>query len=408
MLANLRSASRNYPRQFWIVFAILVINTTATSFVWPFLTIYFRQALNISLTGATSLLAIESVATFLSTYFLSSLMDKHGRKWIAVSSLAINGLLFGALSLAETLPAFLVLTILRGVFNPLFRMGAETMIADLIKEEYRVDAYSIMRVGTNIGFAIGPIIGGAIIAFSYRLDFVISAMLLVFISVFAGILLRETLEKAPQAAAIATEKPGVFGSGIVVILKDKFFLTFLSGDIVTKIAMMLMFSIMSVFLKENHGIRESQYGWLLAINATMGVVFQMGITSVTKKFNPITMCALGAFLYVIGVGSIAFGTSFWHFAVSIIIASVAELIFMPTAISVVSRLSPPGMRARYMGFYSLSFGLSRGISPLMGGLLNDNIAPSAIWLGGAAMAAIGSISFLILKNRKQNGQVKPG
>lgn len=335
-------------------------------------------------------------------------MDKHGRKWIAVSSLAINGLLFGALSLAETLPAFLVLTILRGVFNPLFRMGAETMIADLIKEEYRVDAYSIMRVGTNIGFAIGPIIGGAIIAFSYRLDFVISAMLLVFISVFAGILLRETLEKAPQAAAIATEKPGVFGSGIVVILKDKFFLTFLSGDIVTKIAMMLMFSIMSVFLKENHGIRESQYGWLLAINATMGVVFQMGITSVTKKFNPITMCALGAFLYVIGVGSIAFGTSFWHFAVSIIIASVAELIFMPTAISVVSRLSPPGMRARYMGFYSLSFGLSRGISPLMGGLLNDNIAPSAIWLGGAAMAAIGSISFLILKNRKQNGQVKPG
>lgn len=402
MFVHLRSTSRNYPRQFWIIFVILIINTTATSFVWPFLTIYFRETLDISLTGATSLLAIESVATLISTYSLSSLMDKHGRKWIAVASLAINGLLFGALILAKTMPAFIILTILRGVFNPLFRMGAETMIADMIKEEYRVDAYSLMRVGTNVGFAVGPIIGGIIVTISYSLDFFISGIALILTSVLAGIVLRETLDKKPEQVKQALEKPAISSSGIQLILKDKFFMTFLGGDVLTKMAMILMFSIMSVFLKENHGISESQYGWLMAINASMGVVLQMSITKITKKYSPILMCALGAFLYVIGVGSVAFGSTFWHFAISLIIATFAELIFMPTAISVVSRLSPPGMRARYMGFYSLSFGLSRGISPLMGGLLNDNISPSAIWLGGALMAAIGSLSFFIISKRIQN------
>ncbi len=402
MFVHLRSASRNYPRQFWIVFVILIINTTAISFVWPFLTIYFRETLNISLTGATSLLAIESIATLISTYSLSSLMDKHGRKWIAVGSLAINGLLFGALILAKSMPAFIILTILRGVFNPLFRMGAETMIADLIKEENRVDAYSLMRVGTNVGFAVGPIIGGAIVTISYSLDFFISGTVLVLTSVLAAIVLRETLDKDPEQVRKTIDKPGISSSGINVILKDKFFMTFLSGDVLTKMAMILMFSIMSVFLKENHGINENQYGWLMAINASMGVVLQMSITKITKRYNPILMCAVGAFLYVIGVGSVALGSNYWHFTISVIIATFAELIFMPTAISVVSRLSPPGMRARYMGFYSLSFGLSRGISPLMGGLLNDNISPSAIWLGGALMAAIGSLSFYIISKRMQN------
>ena len=137
----------------------------------------------------------------------------------------------------------------------------------------------------------------------------------------------------------------------------------------------------------------------------MGVAFQFTVTRLTKRHNALRMLALGGLLYSIGVLSIAWGSTFLHFTISIIIATVAELIFLPTAINEVARIAPFHMRARYLGFYSLAFGLSRGFSPLMGGLLSDIFFPKAIWYGGALLAGIGSIGLLLLSQAQKS---KPG
>ncbi len=397
----------SYPSQFWVILLILIASSTAVSFVWPFLAIFFREKLGASLTVATSFLAIESMGTIASAYALSSLMDKHGRKWIGVGSLAVHGLLIIGMVLVHEPVLLGLLAFGRGIVNPLFRMAAETMIADLIREDQRVDAYAMLRVGANVGFALGPILGGILVAISYSIDFILAGVLLLLIAVYAAKALRESLNlRQAHPGETPSEHPKGAGSGSIgKIVKDGFFMAFFTSDLLVKMASMLLFSIMSVYLKENAGISETQYGLLMAINATMGVAFQFTVTRLTKRHNALRMLALGGLLYSIGVLSIAWGSTFLHFTISIIIATVAELIFLPTAINEVARIAPFHMRARYLGFYSLAFGLSRGFSPLMGGLLSDIFFPKAIWYGGALLAGIGSIGLLLLSQAQKS---KPG
>jgi len=79
-----------------------------------------------------------------------------------VISLAVTGLSFLLMIPANTLMAFALLMGLQGAFRPLFQVGADAMMADLVSPEQRADAYSLLRMIKNVGVALGPAIGGFI------------------------------------------------------------------------------------------------------------------------------------------------------------------------------------------------------------------------------------------------------
>jgi MFS family permease len=113
------------------------------------------------------------------------------------------------------------------------------------------------------------------------------------------------------------------------------------------------------------------------------------------------MMALGAFIYAIGVGSIAFATSFWGFLTSMVVITCGELILVPTATTYVANIAPPDMRGRYMGIFTLCWGVATGIGPVLGGFLNDNISPVSIWYGGGLIGLMGALLFLNQFRKKQ-------
>jgi MFS family permease len=78
------------------------------------------------------------------------------------------------------------------------------------------------------------------------------------------------------------------------------------------------------------------------------------------------------------------------------ILTIGEMIMMPTSTALTARLAPPTMRGRYMSVYSLTWGISLGIGPVIGGFLNDNLAPVAIWYGGLVMGLVGVLGFVLL------------
>lgn len=73
---------------------------------------------------------------------------------------------------AETYPQFVILIIIQvGISNPLYQVGADAMLADMIPSEKRTDAYAISRIANNAAFALGPAVGGFLAATSYNLAF---------------------------------------------------------------------------------------------------------------------------------------------------------------------------------------------------------------------------------------------
>jgi len=151
-----------YPGQYWLLFWGYLISTVGASMIWPFFTIYVSENLGLPLTAVASLMTINAVTGLAFSFFSGPLVDRAGRKWIMVASLVISGLVYFFYSRAGSLLEFAVLQAVAGAFNPLYRVAADAMMADLIPPERRIDAYSLMRLGHNVGVAIGPAVGGFI------------------------------------------------------------------------------------------------------------------------------------------------------------------------------------------------------------------------------------------------------
>ncbi len=79
-----------------------------------------------------------------------------------------------------------------------------------------------------------------------------------------------------------------------------------------------------------------------------------------------------------------------------VILTVGEMIMVPTSTTLTANLAPAEMRGRYMGLYTLTWMVGLGVGPVAGGLLNDRVAPAAIWVGGLALALIAALGFLLL------------
>jgi MFS family permease len=112
------------------------------------------------------------------------------------------------------------------------------------------------------------------------------------------------------------------------------------------------------------------------------------------------MCALGAGLYAVGIGSVALGHGFWAFVASMVVVSLGEVVLVPTATTLIANLAPPAMRARYMSVYGQSWSISHGFGPVVGGFLNDQVAPRAMWLGGLGWGALAFALFASLAHRR--------
>ena len=131
----------------------------------------------------------------------------------------------------------------------------------------------------------------------------------------------------------------------------------------------------------------------------MIVLFQYPISKITKNFHSFTILIVGALFYGLGLGSVALGSTFAMFVISMAIMTMGELLMMPTATTMAANMAPPDMRGRYMGLFNLTYTIAMGVGPIVGGLLNDLIAPSAIWYGGMVFAFLSAIGFLYLSRK---------
>ncbi len=358
--------------------------------IWPFVTVVIRERLEISLTAAALLLTVQSVTGLLATLFVSSIMDRFGRKVpVLIGLLGAAATLF-AMATAATLEQWLVLMALSGVFQPVFNIGVNTMIADIVTVERRSSAYALIRMIGNAGIAVGPVIGGAVVTLmSFEAVYYAIAVTHALLTVFVLLTIRESI---PRQASSLPAKSGGYG----YILRDNLFVGMFLMYMLVMFGNTQIFVLLPVYAKEVHGLVESQYSLLLTINATMVVLFQYAVTRITDRFRPLPVMAVAAIFYAVGLATVAAGYNLATFTLSMVIITLGELMLMPTALTFTAKIAPTEMRARYMGILSLSWPLAAGVGPVIGGVLNDNISPLAMWLGASSMALFGALGFVVL------------
>jgi MFS family permease len=388
-LDRARSLRARYPSQYWLLFWGVLLVSSGGSMVWPFMTIYVRQQLSLPMTTVALLFTVHSIASLVGLAAAGPAADRFGRKPVMLISLAGQAGAMLGMSAAATLPAWGLVMAVMGAFNPVYRVGADSMVADLLPAEERAGGYALLRVISNLGVAIGPAIGGFITSVSYDIAFFAAAGASL---AYAGLLLVRAHETMPRAEGARAQVSRSYAP----VLRDTPFVEFIAVLTLAGMAYVILMVLLPVYAKENFGVVERQYGFIVATNAVMVVLFQFSVTRWTSRRPALPVLALGALCYAIGVGSVALGTGFGGFWLSMVILTLGELIMVPTASTLTADLAPPEMRGRYMGLYTLAWTTGLGLGPVLGGTLNDRLAPVAIWYGGGLLALAATFLFLLL------------
>ncbi len=389
-----RGWDRRYPRAFWLLFWGTLVSAAGGSMVWPFLTLYLRQRLAAPLTLITALLTLNAAMGLVTTMAAGWVVDRFGRKGTMGVGLLGAGLAMLGMIPATSLLVWAALMATMGGFGPIYRVGGDAMVADLIEPSRRASAYALLRMIANLGVAIGPAIGGFVVSTSYGLAFAIGSAAQI---LFALLVLSGVPETRPRGSGELRAHP--WGEGYGGVLRDRPFMAFCGFYTLAGMAYALMMVLLPVYVKEGFGIPERLYGFIMATNAVMVVGLQYGVTRWAARFREPVVLAAGALCYALGVGSVALGRSFPAFLFSMVVLTLGEMLMIPTATTLTANMAPPAARGRYMGVYGLTWGVGFGAGPVIGGVLHDRLGPAATWWGGAGMALLAALGFLGLSRR---------
>jgi MFS family permease len=393
MLTSPRKEFLGFPHQFWLIVSGVMFSSIGSSVIWPFQLIYISGKLNAPLATAATLISLSSGIGMLVSFIGGSLADRFGRKPLMVLALLAHGTGFFLMSRCNTYAEFLLPMTIMGAAMPFYAVGSDAMMADLLPNEKRTSGFSILRMMNNAGIAIGPTIGGVLVARSYTLAFYAAAVGMLVYSTFLLLLARETLDRskaAPNESLFTNIK------GFNQVFRDRSYIAFVASVTFGMIAPLMMWTLYAVYTKTYFGLTEAKYAWLPVTNALMCVFVQYFVTLITRRFRPIRMLATGMLVYALGVGSVAWMHNFWGFWVSMVIITFGELILIPTGTTYAANRAPEDMRGRYMSVYWLTWGLARAAAPIIGGFLHDQVAPVAIWYGGLAFGLTSTILLVIL------------
>lgn len=403
MLNKLQITFNRYPKQLWLLFGGMLISMLGATMIWPFLLIYVSKRLDMPLTQIATLMTINAAFSVAFTFVAGPITDKFGRRWIMVFGLFFNAIAYLFMMRANTYAAFAMLMALSGAANPLYRVGADAMITDLIPEIQRLEAFALIRMAKNIGISMGPAIGGILAAISYDITFISAAIGMTFFGFLLIFFAKETLPaQAPPKTINADSIPKM---GYKHILHDKAFISMIAIYSFGWTTAALMWILLPVYANQNYGIPENIYGLIPTTNALICIVFQVAVTKKTSRFRPLPVMALGMAFYAIGTGSVALGSGFWSFWTSMVIISIGELIIVPTSSAYVANRAHPNMRGRYMGIYNLAWSFARGAGPVMGGWLSDSFGPPAIWHGGLIVGTLSALGLLLLSMREKQEEL---
>jgi len=395
MLAKFKNTYRRFDRNFWLLMAISFIDMLGGSLIFPFFSLYMSRKFGVGMTEVGFMFLVWALTSGLIGNIVGgALADKFGRKTNIVFGLTASAVSALAMVVIDDLILFYVFVGVIGIFEDIAGPARQAMVADLVPEDQRADAYGIFRIVFNLAAAIAPAIGGYMVARSFEtlfvVDVIISSIAALLVLLFLPETKPETDEQKQEQSLMDTLK------GYKAVFRDKVFIIFIAVSALSTLMYFNMNSTLSVYLVDYHSLPPQQYGLILTVNAAMVVFMQMFFTRMIASWKPMIAIAIGNILYVVGFTMYGFVTTFLWFLIAMIVITIGEMIYSPKGQMVSANMAPEHMRGRYMAINNFAWVIPIAIGPLAAGLIIDNLDPRMVWYFAGGVGTLSVIGFLLL------------
>ena len=388
-------------KRVWQMAFARAINTMGLSLVMSYLGIYVVEGRGYPAWVYGLICVAANVCQSGANAWAGNLSDRIGRRPLITNALFVRAAFIAALGTQVGLDAplwsiainIVISSSLRGCFEPV----AYALVSDVVTDEQRIPAFGLQRMGTNLGWAVGPALGGVLTLWlPYGTIFYIAAAGMIVAGVVTTRVVDPVCKRAdPSEHDIAGALRASFADPLLRLL--------LAGTFLCALLETQMFSTFSIYMTDELHLTKAAVGWLYTING-LGVLFlQVPALSLIRRLGIATTLPWASLVDALGFGLIGAGTGFAGGAVAMMTLTSAEVVFDPSHQTAIAEIADPAHRGRTYGVVGFSQTIGIALAPLVGGVLLDTIGMhhAAMW-GTIACFGIGqALCFAVFVRRRQ-------
>ncbi len=373
---------RGLNQSIYIIFIAQIINSTG-AFVYPFLTLFLTNKLGYSAARAGTYVMIASIASVPGMFLGAKLADSFGRKKIYLISASLAALMLippAFLGTSKIIIYFLIMfNVFIGAVNPAFT----AMVSDLTRGEERKKAFSLLYLGWNVGYAIGPMIAGFLFNHYLPLIFLGDALTTLIALVLIAVRVPETkdiventndeelpeLERAESGSIfrVLLKRPAIIFFSLLMVF---YRLVYAQSTFALPLQMNEIFG--------SHG--PAYYGMNASFNALVVVVFTVFVTGLTVKNRPLINITLAGTLFAVGFGMVYYINALPLFFLATFIWTIGEILEATNVNVYIAAHAPVSHRARFNTIFMFLSGAGFAFAPKLAGIFIEFYPLRMIWL----------------------------
>ena len=392
--SRLRPAVQAYDgldRRIWLLAGVRGINTMGLSLVLSFEGIYLVTRRGVSGSAYGLIYLVANVGQALANSFTGLASDRVGRLRLMVIALVARAAviaLLGALILVHAPIGALAIVLvvsatLRGGFEPV----ASAVVADVAPADRRVAAFGLQRMGINLGWLVGPSLGGLLAShIDYGFVFFCAVPPILVSAYFIARMEEPRTRSVAARGASESLLPTRAALSATSARPRREIALLLAGAMLFSVIQVQLFSTFSIYAKSEVGLSEQQIGLLYAVNGLAVVLLQVPAVALISRFSHEAALVAGPLLYVFAFLGMGTAGGFFGLSGAVLLTTVGEVIVAPAQQATVAELGDPSRLGRAYGVFGTMQMLGVALAPLAGGLAYDHLRDRHLLMWGCLAA----------------------
>lgn len=383
---------KGLSREAWMLSIVMLINRSG-SMVLPFLGVYMTDHLKFSLENTGIVLSFYGIGSVLGSWLGGFLTDKFGEYYIQSWSLFLSAPIFIIMPFFSSVEMMALLIFLQSAISDTFRPANSVAITKYARPENLTKAFSLNRMAINLGFSIGPALGGILSGISYNFLFIVNGIGAVTAGIIYVIFFRrrnkifrekKKLEPTGTIEKTVTKSP----------YKDYPFLLYSFLCAVFAVCFFQFFNTIPLFYKDVAKLDQSTIGFILGYSGFIIVLLEMPLVSLAERVLKIPqILSIGIIMSGVSYLLLLFGSNIPLLLLSISILSIAEIWVLPFMSTVTALRAERGNKGAYMGLNGIAFSFSFIFTPFLGTYVVSHFGFDSLWIGSFAILLV--TAFLI-------------
>ncbi|RZK82013.1 MAG: MFS transporter [Pedobacter sp.] len=378
----------------WMLAVVMLVNRSG-AMVIPFLGVYMTNHLNFSLEDTGLVLSCFGLGAVCGSFLGGWLTDKVGHFKVQLVSLTLTVPMFLMLPQIDQVSSLAIGVFMLSIISESFRPANSVSIAYYSKPDNVIRSFSLNRMAMNLGFSIGPALGGFLAAVSYAFLFygnAIAALLsaLVFFLYFRN------------RKGHAIKNKDIDNNNVLLVhqelspYKDVPFMLFSLLCCIFAICFFQLLSTVPLYYRTEYKLPEAQIGIIMAYSGVVVFSLEMLLVHIAeKRFTSRFIMVTGTLICALSFAVLNMVKGIPVLYLSITILSIAEILVMPFMATITLQRSSLKKRGTYMAVNALSFSLALIFSPFIGTRVAAQFGFTNLWWGTTVVLIITSLGFLV-------------